>query len=307
MRTGRGLFTLNTERETSNGVDQADTLQTDIEPPEAVVLVAAPIVTPPTSKPSQKNLSFADAAERVLQKFADRKPMHYRQITNKATELGLIESSSETPEVVMYAVIAGDIQRRTKRGELPRFVQLGRGLVGLTEWEARDDTEQSLATLIEQHNKQIRSQLHEQIRQMKPSDFEGLVGRLLTALGFESVSVTKLSGDGGIDVMGVLVVGDVVRIRMAVQAKRWRNNVQAPIVQGLRGSLGVHDQGLIITTSDFSRGAREEAMRPNAIPIALMDGEQLVKLLIENDIGIRRSKHDLIELGEVVEEEIFEA
>ena len=26
-----------------------------------------------------------------------------------------------------------------------------------------------------------------------------------------------------------------------------------------------------------------------------MDGEQLVKLLVENDIGIRRSSHDLIE------------
>lgn len=173
----------------------------------------------------------------------------------------------------------------------------------MEEWIERDSTEQSLATLIEQHNRIIREQLHEQIRQMKPAEFEALVGRLLTALGFESVSVTKLGGDGGIDVTGILVVGDVVKIRMAVQAKRWRNNVQAPIVQGLRGSLGIHEQGLIITTSDFSRGAKEEAIRLNATPIALMNGDQLVKLLVENDIGIRRSKHDLIELGEDAEEE----
>lgn len=32
--------------------------------------------------------------------------------------------------------------------------------------------------------------------------------------------------------------------------------------------------------------------------LALMNGEDLVNLLIENDIGIRRASHDLIELGE---------
>ena len=42
-------------------------------------------------------------------------------------------------------------------------------------------------------------------------------------------------------------------------AKRWKANVQAPTVQQVRGALGAHDQGLIITTSDFSAGARAEA------------------------------------------------
>ena len=66
--------------------------------------------------------------------------------------------------------------------------------------------------------------------------------------------VTAKSGDGGIDVRGTMVTGDVIRTRMAVQVKRWKNNVQAPTVQQVRGSLGTHDQGFIITTSDFSTG-----------------------------------------------------
>jgi hypothetical protein len=33
-----------------------------------------------------------------------------------------------------------------------------------------------------------------------------------------------------------------------------------------------------------------------------MHGEQLVTLLIEHDIGVRRTKHDLIELGDEDEE-----
>jgi restriction system protein len=57
---------------------------------------------------------------------------------------------------------------------------------------------------------------------------------------------------------------------MAVQVKRWQHNVQAPTVQQLRGALGVHEQGLIVTTSDFSAGARAEAAKPDRTPVALM-------------------------------------
>ena len=88
---------------------------------------------------------------------------------------------------------------------------------------------------------------------------------------------------------------------MAVQVKRWKGNVQVPVVQQVRGSLGTHDQGLIITTSDFSSGATEEARRPNAVPVALMNGDQLVALLVEHNIGVHRISYDLIELGETDE------
>jgi restriction system protein len=117
-------------------------------------------------------------------------------------------------------------------------------------------------------------------------------------MGFEMVEVTKLSGDGGIDVRGTLVVGDVVRIKMAVQVKKWKNNIQAPVVQQVRGSLGAHEQGLIITTSDFSPGAVKEAAQPDKTPIALMNGEQLVMLLMEHGIGVHRSTPDLFEIDE---------
>jgi len=116
------------------------------------------------------------------------------------------------------------------------------------------------------------------------------------ALGFEDVQVTRYAGDGGIDVRGTLVVGDVIRTHMAVQVKRWKGNVQAPTVQQVRGSLGTHDQGLIITTSDFSVGAREEAALPNKTPIGLMSGTQLVSLLVEHGIGVRRTPHELIDV-----------
>lgn len=87
---------------------------------------------------------------------------------------------------------------------------------------------------------------------------------------------------------------------MAVQVKKWRikNNIQAPGVQRVHGSLGAHGHGLIITTSGFSPAAKAEAEQANKAPIALMDGEQLVVLLMERGIGAHLLKPDLFEIDE---------
>lgn len=239
--------------------------------------------------------SFTNCAQKVLEEFGDKKPMHYKEITEKALAKGWLVTSGKTPEATMYAQVITEIKRQQKRGERPRFVQHGRGYVGLSQWMGR-----GLAFQIEQHNHQVRKALRERLLAMKPGEFEGLISQLLAEMGFEMVEVTKLSGDGGIDVRGTLVVGDVVRIKMAVQVKKWKlkNNIQAPVVQQVRGSLGAHEQGLIITTSDFSAGAIKEAAQPDKTPIALMNGEQLVILLMEHGIGVHRSTPDLFEIDE---------
>ena len=64
------------------------------------------------------------------------------------------------------------------------------------------------------------------------------------------------------------------------------------------GSLGAHEQGLIITTSDFSPGAVKEAAQADKTPIALINGEQLVMLLMEHGIGVHTSTPDLFEIDE---------
>lgn len=260
----------------------------------AAHLPGQPIIrtVPPVSEQATPGLmTFLDAAAKVLVEDAKRQPMHYRDITTRAIARGLIPTTGRTPEATMYAQIITDIERRQKRGERSRFTRQGRGLVGLTAWETN-----GLGGQIEQHNREVQRKVGAHIRQMSPADFELLVGRLLGALGFEAIQVTRLRGDGGIDVRGTLVVGDAVRIQMAVQAKRWRANVQAPVVREVRGSLGVHEQGLIITTSDFGPGARAEAGAAAKTPVGLMNGEQFVKLLIEHDILVRRETHDVLEL-----------
>ncbi len=225
-------------------------------------------------------MSFTDAAEQILSRSADREPVHYAVITEQALEGRLIRTEGRTPAATMHSMILTEIRRRETRGESPRFVQHGRGMVGLTAWLPAE-----VAGLVEEKNREVREALLDRARSASPEDFERLVSELLAAMGFEDVDVTSPSGDGGIDVRGTLVVGDTVRIRMAVQAKRWKANVQAPEVQRVRGSLGAHEQGLIVTTSDFSRGARDEATRPDAAPVALMNGEQFAALLARHQIG----------------------
>ncbi len=262
---------------------------------------AVPVVTVKTAgrgsrkRASTQTYSFTEAAEKVLEKFGNKKPMHYREITEKALELDWVATEGKTPEATMYAQVLSEIRRYQKRGEQSRFVQHGRGYLGLTRWMGR-----GLAFDIEQHNKRVRQALHKRLLAMDPTEFEELIARLLAEIGFEDIEITRRSGDGGIDVRGTLVVGDVIRTRMAVQVKKWKpkNRVHSPTVQQVRGSLGTHEQGLIITTSDFSTGARTEAARQDAVPVALMNGEQLVALLAAYGVGVTRQAHEIIDLGE---------
>ena len=243
-------------------------------------------------------MSFTDAAEQILGESPEREPVHYAAIAEQALERGLIRTEGLTPSATTYSMILTEIRRREARGESPRFVQHGRGMVGLAAWLPAE-----VARLVDEKNREVRRALLDRARRATPARFEKLVGELLSAMGFEDVEVTNISGDSGIDLRGTLVVSDTVQIRMAVQAKRWRANVQAPEVQRVRGSLGAHEQGLIVTTSDFSRGAQDEALRSDAAPVALMNGEQFAALLARYQIGAKIQRYELYALDEIEGEE----
>lgn len=121
---------------------------------------------------------------------------------------------------------------------------------------------------------------------MQPDAFERLCQRLLRESGFIKVEVTGKSGDGGIDGHGVLRV-NLISFQVLFQAKRWQSAVSSPVVRDFRGAMvGRADKGLIITTSTFTRDARIEATRDGAPAIDLIDGEDLCRLLKDNNIGV---------------------
>ncbi|HBJ34514.1 MAG TPA: restriction endonuclease [Planctomycetaceae bacterium] len=248
---------------------------------------------------SVSRLSFTDAAERILEQFGNAKPMHSRDITMKALDQGMIRTSGRTPAATMYASILEEIRRFKNRGEQPRFYVPGKSMIGLTK-----SLPVGIPMQVDQHNRKVRAKVYAQLLAMPWGKFEDLVGLLLAKLGFDEIAVTTRKSDKGIDVRGTLVVGDAIRIRMAVQVKRWKDNVQSPTVQQVRGSLGAHEQGLIVTTGDFSPGARKEARRIDTAPVGLMNGQQLVSLMLEHELGVKKTSFDLFE---VVHAEIVHA
>lgn len=241
---------------------------------------------------SAGSYSFSDCAEKILSEFAHHKPMHYKAITDKALSLGWLKTEGLTPEASMRARISTEIQRREQQGRVPRFKRLGKGMIGLTSWDTS-----GLEQQIDSHNEKKRKQLMEKVGKLSPLDFEKLIALLLDNMGFSEVSRTSYGGDGGVDVRGIMTVHDAIHIKLAVQAKRWKANVQSPVVQQLRGSLGTDERGLIVTTSNFSKGARDEATRSSShTPIDLIDGDQLVSLLVEYNLGVRKNRYQLLEL-----------
>ncbi|HEU4556828.1 MAG TPA: restriction endonuclease [Longimicrobium sp.] len=140
-----------------------------------------------------------------------------------------------------------------------------------------------------------REHLLEVIRSLPPAGFERLCQRLLRASGFEQVTVTGRSGDGGIDGDGLLVVNRFVSFRVLFQCKRYAGSVGASAVRDFRGAMmGRTDKGMIITTGTFTPDARREARRDGAPPIELVDGEQLVTLFEELELGLRpRTTYDV--------------
>lgn len=242
-----------------------------------------------------KTLSFTDCAEKVLRIQGKHVPMHYLEITKIALDNGWLATSGKTPEATMYAQIIQEIQRLRKRGEIPRFVQCGKGRVALSAWDKAGVDFQ-----IQQHHDDVRKKLKQKIMALSAEQFEELVSVLFRKIGFREISRTRLSGDGGIDVRGTMVTigSGVIRTELAIQVKRWKANVQAPIVQQVRGSLGAHEQGCIVTTSDFSAGAREEAGKMDKAPIALIDGKELLNLMLEYQVGVRRKEVPLFEIKE---------
>ena len=152
--------------------------------------------------------SFKDCAQKVLEEFGNKKPMHYKMITEKALAKGWLATEGKTPEATMYAQIITEIKHQQKCGDRPRFTQHGRGYVGLSHW-----VESGLAYQIEQHNRQVRETLLERLLAMTPGQFEELISFLLAEMGFDMVEVTKLSGDGGIDVRGNLILKNAVGIK----------------------------------------------------------------------------------------------
>jgi len=240
---------------------------------------------------SDKKTSFKKAAIKILGR--TDKPMTAAEITKIAIEEALIDSSGETPEATMAAQIYVDI----KKDKNSLFRKVGLGLFTLKK---KSDILNSPLLIIENQNEITKELLKELLHSMDPIQFEYLVADLLQKIGYENVTVTKPSGDKGVDVIANLTVGGITNVKTVIQVKRYApsNKISGAVITQLRGSAEVDQRGLVITTSDFTKDGIEEAEAPNKMPVSLVNGEKLIQLLIKYNVGVKKETLDLLSLDE---------
>ena len=151
----------------------------------------------------------------------------------------------------------------------------------------------------------LRNELLERVRQMSPAEFEGLILRLLLAMGYgngldEMAKALGKSSDGGVD--GVIHQDPLGLERVYVQAKRYRegNGVSSPDIRNFVGALNIQraTKGVFVTASHFTPEAKRAA-EGSTLQVVLIDGDRLADLMERHGVGvIVRSVVEIKELDE---------
>lgn len=183
--------------------------------------------------------------------------------------------------------------------------------VGPTPPPDTDKTPEELVeTGYQRHRESLASDVLARIKGCSPQFFERLVVDLLVAMGYggsrqDAAQAVGQSGDEGVD--GIIKEDRLGLDAVYVQAKRWENTVGRPVLQAFAGSLEGQRarKGVLITTSDFSKEARDYVTRIEK-RIVLISGPELADLMIEHGIGVtdvatftlKRLDSDYFEEGE---------
>jgi restriction system protein len=129
------------------------------------------------------------------------------------------------------------------------------------------------------------------LQSLPPAGFERICQRLLREFGFEQVTVTGKTGDGGIDGIGMLQVNPLVSFKELFKCKRYKGGISPSIVRDFRGSMmGRADKGIIMTTGTFTHEAKKEARRDGVPPIELVDADKMVEMFEKLELGLKPVK-----------------
>lgn len=132
--------------------------------------------------------------------------------------------------------------------------------------------------------------------QIDDNTFERFVMDLLQAMGYgaskDHVQTTQQSRDGGID--GIIKQDKLGIDVIYVQIKHWRtdNLVGRAELQKFVGAIAgasknSNGRGLFITSSDFTKDAREYA---DGQRMVLVNGKMLAEMMLEHDFGVSTRK-----------------
>ena len=169
----------------------------------------------------------------------------------------------------------------------PRLKKTTSEIISIQDEKAIPSEEESIETPPPADQTSDKDELLNIILSLPPVGFERLCQRLLRESGFQEVVVTGKTGDGGIDGIGILQINPFVSFKVLFQSKRYSGSVSVSQVRDFRGAMmGRADKGIIITTGTYTAEAKREAVRDGVPPIELVDGERLIAMFEQLELGL---------------------
>ena len=150
--------------------------------------------------------------------------------------------------------------------------------------------EEKIQLSYKDHIASIEAELKRQIMNNHPSFFEKLIVDLLLRMGYgyDKTAGVVVGGphDGGID--GIISEDKLGLDLIYLQAKRYKsdNTVGRHELQAFVGAMQNVQKGVFITTSSFTKEAKQYAEQQQQKNLKLIDGEMLSSLMIKYEVGI---------------------
>lgn len=196
----------------------------------------------------------------------------------------------------------GVIERRTL--DLNKLSALGKDTVPVQAEESADTPEEALERAARQLRVELEAEVLKRVLEAPPAFLERVVVDLLIAMGYGGGDaamgqVTGRSGDGGID--GTIREDALGLDEVYIQAKKYTEGTVGE--SALRNFAGAIDaagttKGVFVTTASFTRAAKEYVAR-SPKRIVLIDGEELARLMVAHNIGVRiRDRHAIKRIDE---------
>ena len=171
--------------------------------------------------------------------------------------------------------------------------------------DSTDTPEEALEKAVRHLREALETEVLNRIREAPPAFLEQAVVDLLIAMGYGGGDaamgrVTGGSGDHGID--GTIKEDALGLDEIYVQAKKYAdgNTVGEGDLRNFAGAIDAAGttKGVFVTTAGFTRAARDYVAR-SPKRIVLIDGQELARLMVQHDIGVRtRVSHEIKRIDE---------
>ncbi|MDR2562149.1 MAG: restriction endonuclease [Holophagales bacterium] len=206
--------------------------------------------------------------------------------TYRATELGK-QILIDQPGAIKLAGLRKITDKKSQTGEDSDTDNGTDGISDITPIETIDRA-------VNEINEDLKTKLMDEILRQDPTFFENLVLDVLVKMGYggsrqEAAEHLGKSNDEGID--GCINQDPLGLDKVVIQAKRYAPDraINREAIQSFIGAMsgrGV-SKGIFITTSYFNANAKEFVQRGSTQKVILIDGNELLELMLKHKVGTR--------------------